>query len=96
MFTLNKKKSNRTQSIATRVVKTSRWIHRNELKMGMYVRELDCPWEDTQFMFQGFVVDNLNLLNEVQETAEYICIETEKVAQISHKSTARMCAAAKA
>ncbi|MEM7292997.1 MAG: DUF3391 domain-containing protein, partial [Pseudomonadota bacterium] len=29
-------------------------VHVSELKLGMYVRELDRPWEETSFMFQGF------------------------------------------
>lgn len=91
MFNIMKNKSKRTQPVATRVVKTSRWVHRNELKVGMYVRELDCPWESTSFMFQGFIVDNLNLLHEVQEASEYICIESEKLVKISSASTNRLC-----
>jgi HD-GYP domain-containing protein (c-di-GMP phosphodiesterase class II) len=27
-----------------------------ELQFGMYIAELDCPWTDTPFMFQGFVL----------------------------------------
>jgi len=93
MFGLINKKSTRTYPTATRVVKTTRWIHRNELKVGMYVRELDCPWEETGFMFQGFVVDSQALLNDVQEAAEYVCIDSEKLASISSDSTKRMCGA---
>ena len=96
MFAFTKNKTNRTHNIATRVVKTSRWIHRNELKVGMYVRELDCPWEDTHFMFQGFVVDNVSLLHDVQEVAEYVCIESEKLARIAPTSTNRLCGASRA
>jgi len=87
------KKANRSYPVATRVVKSNRWVHRNELKIGMYVRELDCPWEDTNFMFQGFVIDSQALLNEVQHVAEYICIESQKLAQISAADTNRLCAA---
>lgn len=93
MFSFTKKKTARQYPIATRVVKTSRWIHRNELKVGMYVRELDRPWEETSFMFQGFVIDSVALLHNVQEEAEYVCIESEKLAQVSAKSTHRMCGA---
>lgn len=91
MFNFNK--SERTYPVATRVVKTSRWIHRNELKVGMYVRELDCPWENTNFMFQGFVVDTLDMLNDVQEVAEYVCIESEKLVRVPAESAHRLCAA---
>jgi len=93
MFINPKSKTNRTHKLATRVVKTSRWIHRNELRVGMYVRELDCAWEDTHFMFQGFVIDSVKLLHDVQEAAEYVCIESEKLARIAAASPSRMCAA---
>ena len=68
---------NSTSPFAKRVVKTSRWIHNDKLKVGMYVRELDRPWEETNFMFQGFVVDTPNRLSDVQSVAEYVCIESE-------------------
>ena len=93
MFSFTTKKNTRKNSVATRVVKTSRWVHRNELKVGMYVRELDRPWEETSFMFQGFVIDSVDLLSSVQEEAEYICIESEKLAKVSADSTHRLCGA---
>jgi len=89
MFT--RQKNSRTYPNATRVVKTTRWIHRNQLKVGMYVRELDCPWEDTPFMFQGFLVDSPTLLQEVQDVAQYVCVESEKLAQVSSDSALRLC-----
>jgi len=90
------KKSNRTTPVATRTVKSNRWIHTNELRIGMYVRELDCPWEDTHFMFQGFVIDSQELLQDVRATAENVCIVSEKMAQISAGDTNRLCAATRA
>jgi len=39
-------------------VTVEKWLHRNELRMGMYVAELDKPWEQTDFMFQGFRLNN--------------------------------------
>ncbi len=86
-------KSKRTNRITTRVVKSNRWISSNQLKVGMYVRELDCPWEDTHFMFQGFVIDSQDLLEDVQAVAQSVCIESEKMALISSGDTHRLCAA---
>jgi len=83
---------NRHYDTPSRVVKNTRWIHRNELKLGMYIRELDIPWEETRFMFQGFEVDNYTLLREVQAVAEYVCVESQKVARISVTGSNRMCA----
>lgn len=89
----SRKKTKRVYPVSTRVVKTTRWVHRNELKLGMYVRELDCPWEETPFMFQGFVIESHQLLQDVQDAAEYICVESEKLAMVSPDSTTRLCGA---
>lgn len=76
-----KSKPTCSQTPASRVVKTSRWVHTNQLKVGMYVRELDCAWEDTDFMFQGFVIDTLSCLHDVQRVSEYACIESETISR---------------
>lgn len=95
MFKFSAKKSNRTFPVATRVVRSHRWIHRNQLEVGMYVRELDVAWEDTHFMFQGFVVENKTLLREVKAASEWVCVETQKLARISASSTNRLCGASR-
>ncbi len=82
-----------TAQVSTRVIKDKRWIHRNQLKLGMYVGELDRPWSETQFMFQGFVIDSLQMLEAVQDACEYACIESEKLAKISSNSGTRLCGA---
>ncbi len=82
---------NRQKPVTMKVVKNTRWIHSNELKMGMYVRELEIPWEETNFMFQGFVIDSLELLQDVQAATEYCCVESEKVARISTTGNNRLC-----
>jgi len=93
MFSLMPRKSNRVFPITTRVVKNTRWIHRDELKVGMYVRELDVAWEDTNFMFQGFVVDNVTVLRDVQAVSEWVYIESQKLAQVPTQSVHRLCGA---
>ncbi len=90
-FSASRPNPNRTEAVARRIVKNARWVHTNELKMGMYVKELDIPWEDTQFMFQGFVIDSVKLLHEVQAAADYACIESEKIASISATGGNRLC-----
>ncbi len=76
-------------TIATRIVKESRWIHRNQLELGMYVNELDRPWTETSFMFQGFQIDSYDLLRQVQESCEYVNVQTEKLAKVSPASGLR-------
>ena len=79
-----------TPAVTTRALADRRWVHRNQLEIGMYVNELDRPWSDTRFMFQGFRIDSLATLLAVQESCEYALVETEKVARISSNSTYRL------
>ncbi len=76
-----------------KIIKTKRWVHRNQLKLGMYVSELDKPWEETHFMFQGFAIDSQKLLEEVQQISEYVQVDAEKWTAVSSNSTNRLCGA---
>ncbi len=78
-----------TDTNTTRIVKESRWIHRNQLELGMYVNELDRPWVETSFMFQGFRIDSYDLLRQVQESCEFVNVQTEKLAMVSPASGLR-------
>lgn len=84
------KNNQRAGKISTHVVPTKRWVHRNQLELGMYVNELDKPWEETRFLFQGFLIDNYETLRDVQNACEYANVQTEKLAQVSSNSTHRL------
>ncbi|MCU7960411.1 MAG: DUF3391 domain-containing protein, partial [gamma proteobacterium symbiont of Bathyaustriella thionipta] len=45
-----------------------------ELALGMYVTNLDKPWEETDFIFQGFMITNSNEMVALQEQCEYVYI----------------------
>ena len=72
-----------THRVFTRIVKESRWVHRSQLEIGMYVSELDRPWTDTSFMFQGFEIDSPETLEKLRESCEYAFVQTEKLARVS-------------
>ncbi len=93
MFNFMSKKSNRKYPVATRVVKTGRWIHSDQLEVGMYVSELEIAWEDTRFMFQGFVIGDHKQLRDVQAASQWVFVESEKLAKVSADSTNRLCGA---
>ena len=76
-------------AVTTRLVKSSRWVHRNQIELGMYVAELDRPWSETAFLFQGFRIDSAETLAAVRETCEYALVETEKLARIPSNSPFR-------
>lgn len=49
-----------------------------DLKMGMYISELDHPWIESPFMFQGFSISNDEELVQVKATCQYVYVDTEK------------------
>ena len=78
------------ETVTTRVISESRWIHHNQLELGMYVNQLDRPWEETSFMFQGFSIDSYELLRQVQDSSEYVNVQTEKLARMSRAGGLRL------
>ena len=47
----------------------------DELKQGMYVSELDRPWRETPFEFQGFEITDDTQLAELKQYCEYVYID---------------------
>lgn len=85
------KKAASKSGIKSRTVSHSRWIHTDDLKRGMYVAELNVPWEDTDFMFQGFVIDSNLLLRQVRQTSTHALVKTQKVTRLSNKHARQVC-----
>ena len=50
----------------------------NDLKLGMYISELDKPWVESPFLFQGFQLKNDEEIQQVQATCKYVYVDTEK------------------
>ncbi|MCK4743693.1 MAG: HD-GYP domain-containing protein [Sulfuriflexus sp.] len=50
----------------------------DDLRKGMFVCELDRPWLDSPFLFQGFLVDTDNEMSELKQLCKYVYIDTEK------------------
>ena len=49
-----------------------------ELKFGMYVAELDRPWTDTPFMFQGFVLRSDQQLATLKKFCKAVTVDSER------------------
>ncbi len=49
-----------------------------KLEFGVYVAELDCPWTDTPFMYQGFVLSNEKQLEALKKHCKNVFIDLEK------------------
>jgi len=49
-----------------------------DLIKGMYISELDRPWVESPFLFQGFLIKDAEEIEQVISTCKYVYIDTEK------------------
>ena len=49
-----------------------------DLTIGMYISELDHPWIESPFLFQGFQLKDKEDIQQVLSTCKYVYIDTEK------------------
>jgi putative nucleotidyltransferase with HDIG domain len=49
-----------------------------DLKKGMYVSELDRPWLETQFLFQGFRITNVQEIEQLGDACKYVYVDPDK------------------
>ena len=54
-------------------------IHVSELKIGMFVSELDRPWLETPFLMQGFVVETLDDIDTIAEYSQHVWVDAVTV-----------------
>ena len=50
----------------------------SELEKGMYVSDLDRPWVESSFLFQGFGIKTEDELVKLREECKFVYIDTEK------------------
>src|SRR5258706_3474305 len=50
-------------------------IHTTDLKVGMFVADLDRPWVDTPFLLQGFLVENQEQILALKTHCEYVIVD---------------------
>lgn len=53
-------------------------VDTKDLQIGMYVSELDRPWLETPFLFQGFAISSKGDINELVRCCDYVYIDEEK------------------
>ena len=49
-----------------------------DLQFGMYVAELDRPWLETPFLFQGFELRTPDEMDQIKQHCQYVYIDTEQ------------------
>ena len=50
----------------------------SDLEKGMFVSELDRPWIESPFLFQGFRITNQDELDKLAEICEYVLVDVDK------------------
>jgi len=58
----------------------------NQIELGMYMSHPDRPWLETSFMFQGFVLDSDDLINQVRKECDSIYVDREKSREVKSTS----------
>src|SRR3989344_7263057 len=53
-------------------------IDARDVQLGMYIAELDRPWLETPFMFQGFELQSPDALAKLRELCKYVWIDTKQ------------------
>lgn len=53
-------------------------VYCEDLKLGMYISDLDLPWIESPFLFQGFRLQNEEEVQQVKSTSKYVYVDTEK------------------
>ncbi|MFQ6024266.1 MAG: DUF3391 domain-containing protein, partial [Acidiferrobacterales bacterium] len=52
-------------------------INIEDLVHGMWVSELDRPWRETSFLFQGFEIQSDEVIEEIRKYCKYVYIDTD-------------------
>ncbi|MCG8673657.1 MAG: HD-GYP domain-containing protein [Pseudomonadales bacterium] len=50
----------------------------NQLKLGMYVSQLDRPWLETPFLLQGFMIHSVEDIDELRKHCTYVYVDIVK------------------
>src|SRR6185295_5982361 len=50
-------------------------IYTTDLKVGMFVADLDRPWVDTPFLLQGFLIENDEQILALRTHCEYVIVD---------------------
>lgn len=56
-------------------------VDANRLRLGMYVAELDRPWLGTPFMFQGFLIEEPDELQQLREVSRFVFVDDLRSSQ---------------
>jgi len=61
-------------------------VESHDIKIGMYIAELDKPWIESPFLFQGFPVNTDEELEQLNESCNYVYVDTDRTPFKVHPS----------
>lgn len=59
-------------------------IRARDLRLGMFVCELDRPWHETPFLFEGFELNSTEDIETVRKYCDYVYIDMRRTEQVEH------------
>lgn len=60
-----------------------------ELRVDMFVAELDRPWHDTPFPLQGFLIDDVAQINQLREFCKWVSIDLTRSIGLEYEAPPR-------
>jgi putative nucleotidyltransferase with HDIG domain len=61
----------------------------SQLKIGMFVAKLDKDWLESRFLYQGFVIENINHIDALAEECETVWIDPKKAQRFDYTPSKR-------
>ena len=55
-------------------------VNTSDLKIGMFISELDRPWLDTPFLIQGFLIEDIADIARLRLYCQYVYADTRRSA----------------
>ena len=87
---LRKKKPEKVSEANTYSTLEKVFIKASHLRVGMYVVELDRPWLDTPFPFQGFELKSEETIQAVKEICDYVYIDMTREKKVQAPAVKRL------
>jgi len=60
-------------------------VDADDVSLGMYVTALDIPWEQSRFIFKGFLIEEEKELNEIRKVCKYIIVDKDRSVNVTFK-----------
>jgi len=63
-------------------------VEAEHVSLGMYVSALDIPWEQSRFIFKGFLIEEEKELNEIRRVCKYIIADKDRSINVDFEQIA--------